>query len=49
MMIFFEYIFVGLVGGMGLIILSKIVIAKALRKDENYYEEKIDRGGDQNE
>lgn len=46
MMIFLEYTFVGLVGGIGLIILSKIVMAKALRRDENYYD---DQGGDQSE
>ena len=49
MMIFLQYTLVGLAGSLGLIILSKIIMAKALRRDEDFYDRKIDQGGDADE
>lgn len=49
MMIFLQYILVGAVGSLTLIVLSKVVMAKVLRKDEDYYEKKVDQGGDTDE
>lgn len=46
MITLFEYIGISLVGGLGLIFVSKIIMAKILQRKEDYYNKD---GGEDNE
>lgn len=48
MIVFFEYIAVGMGGSLILIFLAKIVMAEILQRKNNYYDDEYDWGGEDN-
>lgn len=45
-MILFEYIGVGFAGSLVLIFLAKVVMARLLQRDNDFYHDEFDRGGE---
>lgn len=48
-MVLLEYIAVGLGGGLLLIFLAKVLMAGLLQRDNDYYSDEFDRGGETDE
>ena len=48
-MVLLEYIAVGLGGGLLLIFLAKVLMAGLLQRDNDYYGDELDRGGETDE
>lgn len=48
-MVFIEYLLVGVAGSLLLIALAKGFMAKALQRDNDYYKDQFDKGGEADE
>ncbi len=47
MIVLLKYIAVGLGGSMALILLAKVAMARLLQRDNDYYTDEYDRGGEE--